>query len=63
MLHTKFRGNRPSGSGDDFRGVFTIYEYGRSGHLGNVTQMPRTNFRSPNTKFGLDWPNGFREAV
>ena len=32
--------------------------YGRGGHLGHVTQMPRTNFRSPysrrlHIKFGL----------
>ena len=37
---------------------FTIY--GRGGHLGHVTQMSRTNFRSPyplrlHTKF--DWPS------
>ena len=32
MLHTKFRENRPAGSGEvDFRRVFTIY--GRGGHL------------------------------
>ena len=30
MLHTKFRENRPAGSGDFLR-VFTIY--GRGGHL------------------------------
>ena len=36
MLHTKFRGNRTAGSGqDDFGRVFTIY--GRGGHLGHVT--------------------------
>ena len=36
MLHTKFRGNRPTGSGEeDFLVVFTIY--GRGGHLGHVT--------------------------
>ena len=46
MLHTKFCGNRPAGSGEeDFLRVFTIY--GRGGHLGHVTQMLRTNFRSP----------------
>ena len=44
MLHTKFRGNRPAGSGEDFLRVFTIY--GRGGHLGHVTLMPGTNFRS-----------------
>ena len=35
MLHTKFRENRPVGSGEDFLVVFTIY--GRGGHLGHVT--------------------------
>ena len=46
MLHTKFRENRPAGSGEeDFLRVFTIY--GRGGHLGHVTQMPRTKYRSP----------------
>ena len=34
MLHTKFRGKRPAGSGEDFLRVFTIY--GRGGHLGHV---------------------------
>ena len=43
---------------------FTIY--GRGGHLGHVTQTPRTNFRSPiplrlHKKFGFDWPSGFWE--
>ena len=42
--------------------AFTIY--GRGGHLGHVTQTPRTNFRSPYAwrlliKFGFDWPSGF----
>ena len=65
MLHTKFRENRPAGSGvDNFLRVFTIY--GRGGHLGHVTQKPRTNFRSPyprrfHIKFGFDWPIGFGE--
>ena len=44
MLHTKFRENRPAGSGEDLKGFLP---YGRGGHLGHVTQMPRTNFRSP----------------
>ena len=63
MLHTKLRENRPPGSGEeDFLRVFTIY--GRGGHLGHVTQMPRTNFRSPYPrrlyiKFGFDRPSGF----
>ena len=63
MLHTKFRGNRPAGLGEeDFQWVFTIYGHG--GHLGHVTQMRRTNFRSPYTrrlhiKFGYDRASGF----
>ena len=63
MLHTKFRENRPAGSGgEDFLRVFTIY--GRGGHLGHVTQMPRTKYCSPyprrlHIKFGFDWQSGF----
>ena len=37
MLHTKFRGNRTAGSGEDFSRVFTIYGHG--GHLGHVTSI------------------------
>ena len=65
MLHTRFRGNRPIGSGEeDFFRVFTIYAHG--GHFGHVTRVPRTNFRSPypkrlHIKFGFDWPSGFGE--
>ena len=65
MLHTKFRGNRPAGSGKEvFLVVFTIY--GRGGHLGHVTRMSRSNFRSPypwmlHIKFQFDRPSGFRE--
>ena len=47
MLHTKFSENRPAGSGEeDFRRAFTIY--GRGGHLGHVTQMPRTKYNNNN---------------
>ena len=64
MLHTKFRGNRPAGSGEDFLVVFTIY--GRGGHLGHVTWISRSNFRLPDPwilhiKFHFDWPRSFRE--
>ena len=65
MLHTKFCENRPSGSGEeDFLRVFTIYGHG--GHLGHVTKMPQSLFRSPyprrlHIKFGFDWPSGFGE--
>ena len=46
MLHTKFRENRPAGSGDeDFLRVFTIY--GRGGHLGHVTQMTANKISFP----------------
>ena len=67
MLHTKFRGNRPAGSGaEDFEGFLPLY--GRGGHLGQVTQMPRINFRSPfprrlHIKFGFDRPIGFCEDI
>ena len=67
MLRTKFRGNRSTGSGEeDFLMVFTICRCGD--HLGHVTQMPRTNFLSPNpwrlhTKFGIYWCSGFEEEV
>ena len=43
MLHTKFRGNWPAGSGDEgFRRVFTIY--GRGVHLGHVTSIILSDF-------------------
>ena len=63
MLHSKFRENRPAGSGDFLR-VFTIY--GLGGHLGHVTQMPRTKYRCPyprrlHIKFGFDRPSSFGE--
>ena len=55
----------PAGSGEeDFGRVFTLY--GCGGHLGHVTHMPRTNFRSPyprklQIKFGFDRASGFGE--
>ena len=66
MLHTKFRGNRPVGSGEDFLMFFTIY--GRGEHLGHVTQIPRTKYRSPypkrlRIKVCFDWQSGFGEAL
>ena len=59
MLHTKFRGNRPAGSGEnDFLRVFTIYEHG--GHLGHGTSIISSDFyylvpESFHKKFGSDW--------
>ena len=67
MLHTKFRGIRPAGSGEeDFLRVFTVYV--RGGNLCRVTQMPRTNFRSPyprrlHIKFGFDRASGFIKKI
>ena len=66
MLHTKFHENRPAGSGEDFLKVFTIYRPG--GHLGHVTRVPRTNFRSPyqrrlHIKFCFNWPSGLGEDL
>ena len=65
MLHTKFRGNRPTCSGEeDFLKGFTIY--GRGGHLGHVTRMLRTNLHFPyprrlHIKLGFDRASGFGE--
>ena len=43
ILHTKFHGNRPTGSGEDFCRIFTIC--GHCGHLGHVTKIRRTKFQ------------------
>ena len=64
MLHTKFRENRsPVLEKKIFEGFLPHW---RGGHLGHVTQMPRTNFRSPypwtlHIKFGFDRASGFGE--
>ena len=63
MLHTKFRENRSTGSGEeDFLRVFTIYGHG--GHLGHVTSIMLINFHflvpeSFHTKFSSEWPSSF----
>ena len=63
MLHTKFRGNRPAGFGEeDFLRVFTIY--GRVGLLGYVTSIMSSDFHflvpeSFHTKFGSDQHSSF----
>ena len=67
MLYTKFRENRPAGSGEeDCLRFFAIYGHG--GHLGHVTWTIYINFRSRfprrlHIKFGFDWPSGFRGDV
>ena len=63
VLHTKFKGNWPSGSGDEsFFKVLSIFEHG--GHLGHVTWTIYIKFRSLfprilHIKFGFDWPSSF----
>ena len=63
MLHTKFRGNRPTGSGEEyFLRVFTIYGHG--GHLGHATSIMSSDFHflvpeSFHTKFGSEWLSSF----
>ena len=57
-IHTKFQGNLPIGSGEDFLRVFTIY--GHHGHLGHVTSIISSHFHflvpeSFQTKFGSEW--------
>ena len=59
MLHTKFHGNQPAGSGEeDFKGFFHIYGHG--GHLGHVTSIMSSDFyflvsESFHKKIGSDW--------
>ena len=62
MLHTKFHGNRPASSGEDFLRVFTIY--GHDGHLGHVTSIMSSDlyFLEPesfHTMFGSDRHSSF----
>ena len=64
MLHTKFRENWPTGSGEGFLRVFTIN--GRGSHLGHVTRIMLIDFHflvpeSFHTKFGSEWPSSFGE--
>ena len=66
MLHTKYRENRPTGSGEDLLRVFTIYGHG--GHLCQVTSIMLINFHflvpeSFHTKFGSEWHSSFLENL
>ena len=62
MLHTKFCGNPPAGSGEeDFKG---FYLNGHGGHLGHVTSIMLINFyflvlESLHTNFGSEWHSSF----
>ena len=63
MLHTKFRGNRLAGSGEeDFLRIFTIYGHG--GHLGHATSILSSDFhclylKAFIQKFGSDRHSSF----
>ena len=62
MLHTKFCGNQPAGSEEDFLRDFTTY--GRGGHLGHATSIMSSDFHflvpeSFHTKFGSDRYSSF----
>ena len=62
MLHTKFCGNQPTGSGEDFCRVFTIYRHG--GHLGHVISIMSSDFHflvpeSFHSKFDSDRSSSF----
>ena len=62
MLHTMFHGNRPAGSRENIRKVFTIY--GRGGRLGQVTSIISSNFNflvpeSFHTKFASERHSSF----
>ena len=64
MLHTKFHGNRPAGSGEEDILRFLRYIYGHGGHLGHVTSITLTNFHflvpeSFHTKFSSEWHSSF----
>ena len=63
MLHTKFRGNRPAGSGaEDFlKGSYHIWH---GGHLGHVTSIMSSDLQflvleSFHTKFGSERQSSF----
>ena len=63
MLHTKFHGNRSTGSGERSFLNILLTIYGHSVHLGHVTSIMLINFhlhvhvpKSLHTKFGQNGP-------
>ena len=67
MLHTKFRGNRPAGSGEEeiLKGFYHIWVWC---HLANVTSIMSSDFHflvpeSFHKKFGSDRHSSFRENL
>ena len=65
MLHTKFRENRPAGSGgEDFLVVFTIYGGWRPSWSCDLDFVIKLSLPLPmdvEIKFHFDWPSSFRE--
>ena len=66
MLYTKFRGNRPAGSGEeDFKRIFTICGHGgHGGHLGHGTSIMSSDFHflvpeGFHKKIGSAWQSSF----
>ena len=66
MLHTKIRGNQPTGCGEeDFLLLFMVFTiYGHGGHLGHVTSNMSSDFHflvpeSFHKKIGSDWQSSF----
>ena len=63
MLHTKFHGNQPAGSGEeDFLNGF--YHIWACSHLGHVTSIMSSDFyflvpESFHKKFSSEWPSSF----
>ena len=58
MLHTKFRGNRPTASGEEgLRRVFNIY--GHAGHLRHVTRKMSSDFHFLVLEFDSDLYSSF----
>ena len=58
MLHTKFRGNRPAGSGEEDFLRFLPY-MGVAAILVMYTNLCSPFPRRLHIKFGFDWPSGF----
>ena len=62
MLHTKFRGNRPAGSGEDFfNGFYHILAW-RPSWSCDPDAANKISFPQPrrlHIKFGFDPPSGF----
>ena len=65
MLHTKFRDNRPTGSGEGrfLKGFYHIWAWGPSwscdSDAANKISFPYP--RRLHIKFGFDWQSGFGE--